>query len=156
LNIARTVRNSGILALLGPIGFFCFVATAQPASRASEFLCTASDVQERLPLIVRFRITTPLEIEARAIDKSGKESRPSVLRRNEVPDPSRAAVFLMGGQLGVSGDVRMLISQTALEFGEVGTIMIINQSTRENVAYQCAAVKAPVAKATTGKTVGAL
>jgi hypothetical protein len=50
----------------------------------------------------------------------------------------------MGGQLGVSGDARMLIAQTALEFGEVGTLMIVNQSTRETAAYHC--VTAPTVR----------
>lgn len=144
--------------LLSVLGTAPFAALAQPARRPPEFVCTATDVQERLPPTVRIRITTASEIEARAFDKGGKESRPSTLRRGETPDQSRAAVFMMGGQLGVSGDARMLIAQTALEFGEVGTIMIINQSTRENLAYQCTrdAAKEPLAKTAQLKSVGAL
>lgn len=144
---ARTVKTSITLALLAALGAAPLLASAQPAPRPSEFVCTATDVQERLPLTVRLRITTAVEIEARALDKAGKESK-SVLRRNESPDQTRAAVFMMGGQLGVSGDARMLIAQTALEFGEVGTIMIVNQSTRENLAYQCTreSAKEPLSK----------
>lgn len=112
--------------------------TAQPELRNSEIVCNASDAQERLPVTVRLRILSPRAIEARGMDKGGKESGTSLLRKFELsPQTTRAAVFLMGGQLGVSGDARLLIAQTALDVGEVGTIMIVNESTRENQSYQC-------------------
>lgn len=146
MRVAQTVGNFVAFILLGLSGSVFAqgpqgpqaAAVAPSSGRALEIECAANDVQERLPVKVRIKILSTTQIEARGFDKSGSESPSSLMRRSELPDQSRAAVFMMGGMLGVSGNAKMLIARTALELGEVGTILILNQSTGENIAYLCA------------------
>lgn len=109
---------------------------ASPA-RTPEIECSASGVQERLPVKVRIKVLSVNELEAKGYDKADVETPTSTMRRFETPDQSGAAAFQMGGMLGVSGNAKLVISQTAIQFGEIGTILIINSSTRESVAYGC-------------------
>ena len=132
------VKNFVTLLLMLWTTPVCAQAPAAPAqARAPEIECSASGVQQRLPVKVRIKVLSVNELEAKGYDKADVETPASTMRRFEAPDQSGAAAFQMGGMLGVSGNAKLLISQTALQFGEIGTILIINSSTRESVAYGC-------------------
>lgn len=110
-------------------------AIAQAGAR--EFACAGRDVQDGLPVILRIKIISADEIEIDSTDKSNHDSAKVVVKRLDVVNQPNAAIFPVGGSLGVSGDARLLVSKGALRLEELGTVMLINQSNRESAVYPC-------------------
>ncbi|CAN5529423.1 hypothetical protein BH10BDE1_BH10BDE1_17440 [soil metagenome] len=118
---------------------FVVVAFGAAAAHAGagEFVCAGRDEQQSLPLILRIKIVSSDVIEVDATDKSNRDSAKVTVRRLEVANQSNRAIFLVGGSLGVSGDARLLVSKDALRLEELGTVMLVNQSTHESAIYPC-------------------
>lgn len=110
-------------------------AATEPLAR--EISCTNSESQEGFPTSIRFRVVNPDEVEARGGDVKGRESSKTILKRTEIASQPKVAVFSVAGSLGISGDARMIVTKDALKFGEVGTMLIVNQTIRETAIYQC-------------------
>ena len=106
------------------------------------FACSARDVLERFPIGVSFQITNLDQLETSAKYEASRQVQSATLKRVEIMNQDRTAIFPVGGYLGISGEAKILISKEALKVGEVGTLMMINQSTRESVVYQCQKITA--------------
>ncbi len=115
-------------------------AAPWPANRQVEFICSGNDVPPGFPARVRFKILSSAQIEASGFDRADNQTAPSLMRRSDRLN-SPGAVFPMGGMLGVSGNAALSMAPTALEVGEVGTILIQNHSTIESVVYLCSKMR---------------
>jgi hypothetical protein len=122
-----------VVACLGSV--MAGSSTAQAGTR--EFACAGRNQQGRLPVILRIKIVSGDEIEVDATDKSNHDSPKSSVKRIDVEHQPNAAIFPVSGLLGISGDARLLVSKNALRLEELGTVMLINQSTRESAVYPC-------------------
>lgn len=135
-----TIKNSFLLLT----GVFVLTTATRAYAQSnlgkspmSEFSCAAREMTDRFPTSIRFQVTSLDQLEASAAYKDGRSVPPASLKRIEIPMQPKTAVFQVAGAIGVSGEAKVLISKDALRFGEVGTIMLINQSTRDSVDYQC-------------------
>ena len=130
--------HSGAIAGSGAVSV-SVSGSISAANRQVEFVCSGNDVPPGFPMRVRFKILSSAQIEASGFDRADNQTPSSLMRRSERPN-SPGAVFMMGGLLGVSGNATLSIAPTALEMGEVGTILIQNQSTIESVVYLCSKI----------------
>lgn len=112
-------------------------APGEVSTSSSEHACDARENIEGFPQSLRFRIVNQDELDARGIDRKQKESDTVRLRRIDYSAQPKTGVFSVSGQLGISGDAKLLVTKDALRFGEVGMAMIVNHSIRETVIYQC-------------------
>ena len=104
---------------------------------SSEIFCGINEFRDGFPVAVRFQIRGADEIEVRSTDRRGVESAKAILKRIEIASQPKVAVFSIGGSAGVSGEAKLLLTKDALKFGEVSTMMIVNQTMRESGIYQC-------------------
>ena len=108
-----------------------------PPHSRDDIFCAINEFRDGFPTSVRFRIFSVDDIEVRSTDQKGVESARAMLKRLELASQPKVAVFSIGGSAGVSGEAKLLLTKDALKFGEISTMMIVNQTMRETGIFQC-------------------
>ncbi len=130
----RLMAPSVALLLISTQALLCVPSAAIAKSNVT---CSRGDLNDRLPMVVRFQILSEDQIEAQAWSQQNIASPKAKLSRMDLPGQEGVAIFSIAGLLGVSGDAKLLVTRTALKFHNVGSMIITNRTAGDVSSYHC-------------------